>query len=158
MDPYATHVPVTALALVRTAEIAPGLPILECGCGDYSSPMIHLLKGGREHHIYSSDPLWSDRFTDIADRIVKIEPVQPHKWGKWYVQERYGLCLMDSEELVVHRAKQIPRLLDGCLVVVMHDARASMLGTAEYEYLYNRYSPWTWIGSNSFDVRQWFDD
>ncbi len=156
MDPYSTHIPVTAVALHKTAELFPEMPILECGCGDYSTPMIELLKNGRHHDIYSSDPMWYDRYQDIAERIVHVKPEQPHKWGEYELECDYGLCLMDSEELTIYRRQQIPRLLEACRVVVMHDASAALIKCAKYTYMYNRYSPWTWVGSNSVDVREWF--
>lgn len=156
MDPYSTHIPVTALALHKTAELFATMPILECGCGDYSTPMIELLKNGRRHDIYSSDQLWHDRYQDIADKIVHVNAEQPHKWGEYELFEDYGLCLMDSEELTVYRRQQIPGLLKVCRVVVMHDASAALTKCADYNYIYNRYSPWTWVGSNSVDVREWF--
>ncbi len=157
MDPYSTHIPVTALALHMTGKLMPGLPIMECGCGDYSTPMIELLKGGRRHDIYSSDPTWSDMYQDVADRIIPVKSIGPHQWGEYDLDDTYGLCLLDSEELTVHRRGQIPRLLDACRVVVMHDASAPLMSAAEYTYMYNRYRPWTWVGSNCIDVRQWFD-
>ena len=156
MDPYSTHIPITALALAKTAELFPDLPIIECGCGDYSSPMIQLLKGKRSHTIYSSDAVWSKKFKDLADLIVPVSPISVHQWGEFSINKQYGLCLMDSEELVVYRAKHIPALLEKCKVVVMHDARANMCDVGKFNYIYNLYLPWTWIGSNSVDVREWF--
>ena len=156
MDPYSTHIPVTALALCRTAELFPDMPIMECGCGDYSTPMIELLKHGREHHVYSSDPSWYDRYRDIVDEIVHIDLAQPHRWAGFSVDHEYGLCLMDSEELTVFRREHISGLLDVCRVVMMHDATMPLAGKAKYEYFYNRYSPWTWIGSHTVDVVKWF--
>lgn len=155
MDPYATHLPVTTTALEKTAELFPDLPILECGCGDYSTPLFQSLKAGRRHDIYSSDPSWSDKYIDVADRIIFVPEVGSHKWGEFELECPYGLCLMDSEEFVAHRKGHIPRLLDCCKVVVMHDAAAAMLGWAQYDYLYDKLSPKTWIGSNTVDVTQW---
>ena len=157
MDPYSTHIPVTALALHMTGKLFPGLPILECGCGDYSTPMIELLKGGRRHDILSCDPTWSDMYQDVADKIIPVQPIAPHRWGEYSLDDEYGLCLLDSEELTVYRRGQVPRLLESCRVVVMHDASAPLMQLAEFSYMYNRYAPWTWVGSNHVDVRQWFD-
>ncbi len=157
MDPYATHIPVTALALAKTSILFPSLPILECGCGDYSTPVIELLKGEREHDIFSSDQEWFKRYEDVADSVTQIEAAAKHQWGKFHVDRQYGLCLLDSEEFIVHRMKHIPKLLETCHVVVMHDARP-MPGLAKFDYLYTRYEPNTWVGSNSVDVGTWFPE
>ena len=156
MDPYSTHIPVTALALCKTAQLYPDLPILECGCGDYSTPMFELLKGDRQFDIYSSDPSWSDRFTEVADRVIYVKPEQKTKWGEFELEGEYGLCLMDSEELTVYRRQHIPKLLDCCKVVMMHDANLYLMQMGTYNYMYARYSPRTWIGSHHVDVREWF--
>jgi hypothetical protein len=156
MDAYATHIPVTALAIAKTGLLFPNLPILECGCGDYSSPMIELLKGERKHHILSSDPEWAMRYKNVADLITMVEAIEPHRWGEYAIECEYGLCLLDSEELVMYRMMQIPRLLKACRVIVMHDARSVMASLAKFTHLYTRYMPNTWIGSDSVDVAEWF--
>ena len=155
MDPYSTHIPVTALALQKTGELFPELPILECGCGDYSTPMIWLMRGQREHVIYSADPQWSSRYRHIA-RIHRVMLDEPKRWAKVDIPDGWGLCLMDSHESVANRIQHIPALLDGCKVVVMHDAREDMVPEAKYGVVFRSYRPWTWIGSNEVDVEQWF--
>jgi len=155
VDPYSTHVPVTALALHKTAALFPGLPILECGCGDYSTPMIWMLKGGREHVIYSADPQWSSRYKDIAE-IRRVGLEEPKKWAPVDIAGEWGLCLMDSEESVANRMQRIPALLENCKVVVMHDAREDMIPKAKHAAIFSVYRPWTWIGSSEVDVGAWF--
>ena len=159
MDPFATHLPVTKRALIETAKIFPDLPVMECGCGDYSSPLFHKLKGKRRYEIYSSDPTWSGKYADVADQIIDVEQIGTHKWGDWgLANPPYGMCLLDSEEFVKNRVRHVSMLLENCRVVVMHDASASMLGLARFDHLHRKISPYTWIGSNIVDVREWFDD
>lgn len=155
MDPYATHQPVTALALRMTGELFPSMPILECGCGDYSSPLIWALKGKRRHIIYSADPLWSARFEGMAD-VVYVPLAGPKKWNDVAWPSGWGLALMDSEESVANRIRHIPALLDAAKVVVMHDAREDMIPEARHSAAFTVYRPWTWIGSNEVDVAAWF--
>jgi hypothetical protein len=156
VDPYSTHLYFTVLALKKTGEIYPDLPILECGCGDYSSPVISALRGPRSHVIYSADPEWASRYEGLAEvRHVALEA--PKKWAEPDIPSGWGLCLMDSEESVVNRAARIPELLDKCKVVVMHDAREDVIPKAKYSALLTVYRPWTWIGSNEVDVAGWLN-
>ena len=155
MDPYATHQYILVKALLGTANERPGMPILECGCGDYSSPLIHALRDGREYDIWSADPDWSDRFRGIADSVTTVALNGPKEWSMPGFDRDYGLCLMDSEESVVNRASRIPELLNHCSVVVMHDAREDVIPEAKYRAVFTLYRPWTWIGSNEVDITQW---
>jgi len=154
MDPYSTHGPITALALMKTAQLFPDLPILELGCGDYSSPMCYFLSEGREYWICSADPDWANRYADIA-KIKIVELSAPKQWKRVQYPQGLGLALLDSEESVVNRMKQVPALLEAAKVVVMHDAREDCIPEADYGVLFTRYRPWTWIGSNYVDVEQW---
>ena len=154
MEPYSTHTPFTALALMKTKELFPNLPILELGCGDYSSPMCYFLAQGRRYEIYSADPEWSSRFSDMA-RVNKVELAGPKQWAEVDYPRGWGLALLDSEESVVNRMKQIPALLKAAKVVVMHDAREDQIPDARFGAGFTRYRPWTWIGSDVVDVEQW---
>lgn len=154
MDPYATHLPVLVTALDYTRKLYPGLPIMECGCGDYSTPIVKALKGDRGHVILSADESWYKRYENDVDAVVHVELQGAHHWKDIRFDGNFGLCLMDSEEYVIHRVTHIPELLDSCKVVVMHDAH--ILPEAKYSYVYNKYEPHTWIGSNHVDVSEWF--
>lgn len=156
MDPYSTHVPVTALALQKTGELFPDLPILECGCGDYSTPMVWLMANGRPRVVMSADPTWSHRYRSIVD-VVDVELAAPKEWAPVDFGSGWGLCLMDSEESVVNRARHIPALLEASKVVVMHDAREDVIPEAAHFAVFRGFRPWTWIGSNVVDVEAWFD-
>ena len=155
MDPYSTHLFYTVLALKKTGELYPDLPILECGCGDYSSPVITALKNGRPHVIYSADPSWSERYSDLAE-VRDVDLIQPKQWDYPEISGGWGLCLMDSEESVVNRASHIEDLLGKAKVVVMHDAREDVIPEATYFKVLKAYRPWTWMGSNEVDITEWF--
>jgi hypothetical protein len=116
--------------------------------------MFSLLSGGRDYVIYSSDEEWSSRFTEIAT-VRHVASQGEHHWEDVEFFPGWGLCFMDSEEYVVHRISRIPRLLECCEVVVMHDARAGLVPEAKYNRLFTRYTPWTWMGSNTVDVSAW---
>lgn len=157
MDPYSTHFPITAVAAQKTLELFPDLPILECGCGNYSTPLLWLMAGGRKQVIYSADPEWSDHYKNLAE-VITVKLDAPKKWEKVAFPEGWGLCLMDSEESVANRITHIPGLLEKSKVVIMHDCREDMVPDARYFAILQGFRPWTWIGSNSVNVEEWFPD
>ena len=154
MDPYGTHIPITALALAKTAELFPDLPILECGCGDYSTPMVWTMAQGRPRVVFSADPEWSSKYANIVD-VVDVPLAGPKEWAPVNFGKGWGLVLMDSEESVVNRARHIPALLEASKVVVMHDAREDVIPDAKYYSVFRGFRPWTWIGSNEVNVEEW---
>lgn len=152
MDGYATHLPVVAAAAQWSAQF--DLPILELGCGDYSTPLLRAMAQGRELHVASSDPEWNSKYKDIVDHLEQVP--SRDSWQQWRSKTGiYGMCLLDNEELVLNRIKHIPRLLENCAIIVMHDWRDNLpfrLEDYSSEYgIYKRWEPWTmWIRSPVF--------
>lgn len=141
MDPYATHLPV----LVETALRTTG-PILELGCGDYSTPVLAAIASqqGRRFTVQASDRNWSDRFKDIAD----VEMVD---WLTWSPPPgRFGLVFLDNEEFTKERIKRLHQLAAVADVIVMHDADVASTRPHWAECtagltvaMHKRYTPWT---------------
>jgi hypothetical protein len=140
MDAYATH----QHALIEAALATTG-DILELGSGDYSTPLLSAIAKHRGNRlvIKSSDPVWADRFRDIAE----VEIVD---WATWEPEGKYGLVFLDNEQLTSDRIKWIPKLAKIAKVIVMHDADAAMC-SPEYEsmtdgldcVIHAKHTPWT---------------
>lgn len=139
MDPYATHLE----ALVTTALSTTG-PILEMGCGHYSTPLLAAIArhGGREFVVHASNREWAEKFADIAS-------IQIVDWDNWE-PPRFGMALLDSEEHTSRRLGKLPKLLERGGAVVVHDAdivssypawQSTVTGRA-VEF-YKRHKPWT---------------
>lgn len=138
VDAYATHLE----ALVTTALATTG-GILELGCGDYSTPILHAIcqAQGREYKVQSSTPEWAKRYRDVE--IVDWETWRPS--GKW------GMVFMDSDEKTWNRVKRIPLLKGFTDTVVVHDADVCMKRGGWQQAaeafpnitIYNTYEPWT---------------
>jgi hypothetical protein len=147
-DPYASHLPVTARMVADCMEMWPELPVLELGCGHYSTPLLEAMCWKRApFHVYASDANWLQHFTTKAafDKRIALE-----SWDEFELTEDYSFCLLDNEELVVDRAKRLDYLLDKCRVVVMHDWRTDsrvVLPQTRSHVIYTRYTPWTLIAS-----------
>lgn len=139
MDPYATHLE----ALVSTALATDG-PILEMGCGDYSTPVLAAIanKMGRGFVVHSSNEEWASKFSDLAD-------VNIVNWDEWEPPQ-FGMALLDSEEHTLKRLSRLPKLLEVGGAVVVHDAdivssypawRGTVAGRGVQ--FYKRQRPWT---------------
>ena len=152
-DPYASHIPVTARMLTDCLELWPDLPVLELGCGHYSTPMIEAMCWKRAPvHVYAADAEWLQKFSDhrYPNRRVLLED-----WNGFELQEDYSFCLLDNEELVVDRAKRLDYLLDRCRIVVMHDWRTDprvVLPKTLSHVVYKKYTPWTLIASRNIGL------
>lgn len=142
MDPYATHLE----ALVDTAMSSKG-PILELGCGHYSTPILASIAAaqGRKFLVQASNEEWAGQFLETAE----VELVD---WKTWAPPEgRWGMVFLDSEEAVRDRIKRLPDLAKVADVVVMHDANIAMKNpdwkslVVDYQKIevYHRHVPWT---------------
>jgi len=119
-------------------------PMLELGCGDFSTPYMSQMG---DLDIYSTDPIWGAKYEHIAN----IKYIQD--WKKFTISKEYSVILLDSEELVVDRIKQIPQLLAVADIVVMHDWRNGLRKqNCKYQGIYKGKVPWTWWGSNTIDT------
>lgn len=144
MDPYATHLEV----LIGTAADTQG-PILELGCGNYSTlPLAAMCAAQkRQFKAQASNAEWAAQFGDLVEIVdwSTWTPPVPECGGKW------GMVFLDSEEAVRDRIKRLPILAEITDTVVMHDANVAY-GNAEFKDLiapykqvlmFRRYVPWT---------------
>lgn len=142
MDPYSTHL----AALVDTAMNSKG-PILELGCGHYSTPVLASIAAAQERRflVQASNEEWASQFKDEVD----LELVD---WSVWAPPEgRWGMVFLDSEEAVRDRIKRLPVLAKISDVVVMHDANVaiknpewkSLITDYARVEIYHRHVPWT---------------
>ena len=128
MDRYATHLE----ALIRTALRTRG-PMLELGCGNYSTPLLCAFaeEQGRELLVQASDREWLEPFYEKYDGD-HIE-IQLMSWDKWTAprprlrnETEWGFVFLDSEESTAGRIERLPALLAVTPIVVMHDADHAM--------------------------------
>lgn len=122
MDAYATHLRMLVRAALRRSG-----PILELGCGDYSTPVLAEFARDRREKltVLSADPEWSARYRAIAD----VRPVaawesfeSPSAWPRPDgAAGRWGLVLLDNEQLTRDRVRLLPALAIVARIVVVHD-------------------------------------
>ena len=160
IDGWSTH----QFPLITAAMNTEG-PIVEFGCGNYSTPLLHAIakKQQREFTVYSSDGEWAKSFMDLADSITVIRNEQ---WKGRLFEHHAGLLFVDSEQSVKDREPQIRRYADQVEVIVIHDAQVLQRGKTlqplmeefKYSYHWQRLSPkaTTAVFSQHIDVSQWF--
>jgi hypothetical protein len=144
MDVYATHLH----PLVEVALDTEG-PILELGCGHYSTPVLSAIARHqqRRFHIQASDVSWLYQFSEFGD----IEHVLD--WDTWQPPEGdWGMVFLDSEQSTRGRIERIPQLREHTRVVVLHDAQGAVLRKRWSSCvegwdvdIRKRYNPWTAI-------------
>ncbi len=165
MEPYATHQVPTVTVAMRSGLLWPELPILELGCGHYSTPILSSISKihNRKLHLITSDPIWAKHFQkDPYD----LQVIDPDFWPTISFPGEWGMVLIDHEELVVDRFAQLFKLNQIAKVVVFHDAnRIGDEGVSwglihvlyRYVYFFDRYYPTTAILSNFVDPSEWFN-
>ena len=119
-------------------------PILELGCGDYSTPaLLSIAKAqGRKYLGQCSNDGWARQFENVE--FVKWDTWEPPK-------EKWGMVFIDSDEPTWIRVKRIPQFKDLTDVIVLHDADISMkrdgwnsaIECFPNVVLYTKHVPWT---------------
>lgn len=117
MDPYATHL----APLVETALATDG-PIIELGCGDYSTPILAAIARhkGNAFSAMTSSREWGARFEGLC-RIIYVD-----NWLDVVFPDEIGLAFVDNEQKTRDRILHLPALRNRASVVVLHDIENCM--------------------------------
>ena len=128
------------------AALARQGPILELGCGHYSTPLLAAIAAyqERKYLVQASNAEWAAKFVEDAD----VELVD---WATWEPKGEWGLVFLDSEEAVKDRIERLPALAKIAKLVVMHDANVAVQNphwkecVQDYKQIsmYHRHVPWT---------------
>jgi hypothetical protein len=164
-----SHFPVLAAAVARTTG-----PVLECGMGDFSTPMLHGLCRNRTLASLETDSSWMERFSElrspdhefhllgdgaksadvgaVSDLWRKADIIGRHQWSvalldNWPGEVRYEIAL---------------RLKGRCKFIVCHDAEEEfkpadhpsnfqwkkLRGVFKYQWFWKKYLPYTMVLSD----------
>ena len=150
---YGTHYPVLAAAVQRTQG-----PVLELGCGHFSTPMLHLLCMEQKRRLVTveSDHEWMEKFHDMRSPWHTFVHVAETDWDSltFIDTERWGVAFIDHRP-VLRRKEDIRRLKDRAEFIVVHDTETpdyqyeSILPSFKYRSDWKRYAPWTTVVSMS---------
>lgn len=141
IDAWGTHLPLLVRAVVMTEG-----PVIELGCGLYSTPVLHALCAGKRPLVsVESNPEWAARFSQYERDGHEIivgdwrEPVSRHAWA---------VALVDHAP-AADRAPAVRALKGRCRVIVCHDSEHRLYGLepalADFAHRveWKRYAPWT---------------
>jgi hypothetical protein len=158
IDPYGTHFPLLAAACAASKG-----PILELGCGTWSTPMLHEIAKATGRRLVSleTDPEWLATFDDFRTDWHELRhvpgggpmgegaawddvPLEKTEWGVVFVDHRPG----------DRRRVEIERLRGRAEFLVVHDTEdpsygyESLLSTFGWRHDFTRFRPWTTVVSD----------
>lgn len=164
-----SHFPILAAAIARTSG-----PIVECGTGWFSSPLIHLVGLGRPILSLETDGEWLAKFIHLRSETHKLEFIsivghhpQIQEWeriGKELEPTKDGVCFLDQSpgEARVPMAKAIKGKFK---YIVCHDTDADLPGSGgnyrwrdlrgvfRHEVTYKDVRPWTTVYSDEEEFK-----
>jgi len=161
-DPrYGTHMVPLMTVIAHTKG-----PILELGCGDYSTPLMHALCSSTKRYILSTetDSPWLNLFLYLQTPWHEFVHVTSYDEWKNVGNEKFWSVVLVDHKPIEQRIKDIQRLRPCTEIFVVHDTEADIYGyepifaTFKYRYDYRKYIPYTTVVSDTIDVREFFQD
>ncbi len=151
MDRSATHIPISTPVVIKSEG-----PILEMGCGCYSTSVLHEICRLDKRKLISLDSNtdWVNKFSSLVDVFHEIYFVKDWSLYTLIDEMRWGVVLIDHapEE---RRRVDIDRLKNNADYLVIHDTEAAIykyepvLSKFKYRFDYKLVEPWTTIVSNT---------
>jgi hypothetical protein len=154
-----SHFPVLATVVARTTG-----PVLECGTGFYSTPLLHLLCGTRPLVSLETDPAWLEQNLRLASPTHEFKLVhnwdemiplfQSRFWDVAFVDHSPGLGQPQASSV---RHKTVAALANHAKFIVVHDTEQApasdykfepVFATFKYRTDVTLWKPWTTVVSN----------
>ncbi|HLW72531.1 MAG TPA: hypothetical protein VKR54_00605 [Candidatus Babeliales bacterium] len=175
INAWGTHFPVLATVVANTTG-----PILEMGCGDYSTPMLHGLCAPTKRTLVSTDASkqWLEFFADMQrdwHTLIYVPAYGPKSneddtmfspeqdaWDSVGADTHWNIVFIDHRP-GLRRVIDIERLRSQTDIFVIHDAQDRAYGydrvlkTFKYVYEYRRYHITTKVVSDTIDVAKFFE-
>lgn len=156
-----------------TAVVNTNGPILELGCGDFSTPLLHALCAINQRTLLSADTTkeWLRLFLDLETSwhtFVHVpipentENQDGHEWDKIGNDVHWSVVLIDHSP-GHRRAVDIKRLRTHTDIFVVHDTEKGykdyrpVLASFKYKFIYKRYKKQTTLVSNTINVTALFN-
>jgi hypothetical protein len=172
---YGTHFPALATVVMHTTG-----PILEMGCGDYSTPMLHALCAPTKRLLVSTDVSkdWLEFFLDMQrdwHQFIHVPAYEEEsalnniwfsmgqdEWDSIGTDTHWSIVLIDHSP-GLRRVVDLERLRPYTDIFVIHDTEDKRYGydrvmrKFKYVYEYRRYHITTTIVSDTIDVAKFFE-
>jgi hypothetical protein len=134
-DDYATHYPILAAVVAKVCG-----NVLELGCGEGSTPMLHYMCKAMKCPLYTyeSDPVWLARYRAYA--VPEHWMFHARDWAEWmnmqdevYLNRKWGVAFVDCAPGEM-RAPLIAWLKGKARFIVTHDTETDYATGANYKY------------------------
>jgi len=149
MDKEGTHFPILAACVARTQG-----PVLELGCGEYSTPMLHFLCNGRRLVSLEDDPDWINKYKELETNWHTLQFVD--KWADARIidEVKWDVAFVDHAP-AEQRIQEIKRLKNLAKHIVIHDTENpngiykydSILPEFKFRFDFKKWSTWTSVVS-----------
>jgi hypothetical protein len=129
-----------------------GGPVLELGCGDYSTPLLHLLCRNRPLVSVETDRGWLERYSDLRTKDHEFHLAQDWAGAAIIDQREWDVALVDHAP-GERRVPEIRRLINRARFIVVHDTEDGgygydrVLPEFKYRFDFKRWEPWTSVVS-----------
>lgn len=156
LNGFATHLPLLVACVSHTTG-----PVLELGCGAYSTPVLHALcSQGRELVSYEYDLEWFAHFKRFNRGSHKLEHAPD--WDKVVIEKPWDVAFVDHAP-GIRRIIEIKRLKPFAKLIIAHDTEhrsygyEPVLATFKHRVEWRPYSPWCSVVSDVDDL-SWLKD
>lgn len=156
----------THMAALITAVVNTNGPVLEMGCGDYSSPLLHAICGADNRFLLSTETneTWMSLFYDLKSKLHHFHFVpNAQAWDEVGGNSHWSVVFIDHAP-AERRVIDIQRLRKNTDIFVIHDTEAdhvyhyeAVLSTFKYRFTYERYAIKTSLASDTIDVAALFN-
>jgi len=156
MDAYATHIPMLAAIFLKSSG-----PVLELGCGDYSTLMLHEMCKVSGRKLVSTDTVldWLEKFKYMENEFHEFHHIKDDDWaGFSLIEDRHwGMVFVDHAP-GERRIVDIERLKDQADFIVIHDTQEAgykyetVLPQFKYRFDYKAVHTETSVVSNTMDL------
>lgn len=160
VSPWATHQHPLIAAVMNTTG-----PVLELGCGPFSTPMLHEICKAQKRFLLSFDleKKWIDKFIHLEGDGHHMHPIEQEiGWGNvGMTRKLWGVIFIDHSP-ANRRQIEIERLKDACEFMVVHDTDKMKyygynFSMFKYKYVYTRFKKTTTILSQTRDPKELFE-
>ncbi len=155
-----------------TAVVHTNGPILELGCGDFSTPLLHAICSVNQRTLLSADAdkKWLRLFLDLETPWHKFiyVPVfenpnnpQAHEWDQVGKGIHWSIVFIDHSP-GYRRATDIQRLRTHADIFIVHDTEKAykdykpVLESFKYKFVFKRYKKQTTLVSDTINVATLF--
>lgn len=148
----------TFMACLITSVMNTTGPVLELGCNDYSTPLLHSICKRQNRYLLStssSENIIMD-FLDMNTKNHDFEYVSStNMWENVGIGKRWGVVLVNHDDS--RKVKDVIRLKDSSDISVIYGKNSDAFNNFTYRYVYNRYNVNTVVLSDTIDVRGLFE-